>query len=239
MENWDVWRKANYAFLAARADLNQCTRKRGPKPLKKAIWGGQFAVFTKNLDFSLLRSQVRMRSRWVLSFLENAIIIRCIFSFIFIGGELTTWPAYNCLQINNILLMRMKMEDRFPKQTESDLACLVDQKNGDRMISLRLRQIIDLLAIVKSEYFAQRYFFRRWGLSLRAQHWTMGMRKFVLGGAWEGRFFFVALKARMLSENVPQYHCVEIMQISQKSYRESACSVFHSPPDVGLFCDWN
>ena len=38
------------------------------------------------------------------------------------------------------------MEDWFPKQAESDLACLVDQKNGDRMISLRLRQIIHLLA---------------------------------------------------------------------------------------------
>ena len=37
------------------------------------------------------------------------------------------------------------MEDRFPKQAESDLACLVDQKNGDRMISLRLRQIIHLV----------------------------------------------------------------------------------------------
>ena len=38
------------------------------------------------------------------------------------------------------------MEDRFPKQAESDLACLVDQKNGDRIINLRLRQIIHLLA---------------------------------------------------------------------------------------------
>jgi len=25
-----------YAFLAGRADLNQCTQKQGPKPLKKA-----------------------------------------------------------------------------------------------------------------------------------------------------------------------------------------------------------
>ena len=67
---------------------------------------------------------------------------------------------------------------RFPKQAESDLTYLVDQKNGDQMIkqllhsviakyrdlsvsrrsiiclSLRLRQIIDLLATDKSRYFA-------------------------------------------------------------------------------------
>ena len=77
------------------------------------------------------------------------------------------------------------MADRFPKQSESDLISLVDQKNGDRMIkqllnsvitkyrylsvsrrsviiiclSLRLLQIIiiiiDLLATDKSRYFAQ------------------------------------------------------------------------------------
>ena len=71
------------------------------------------------------------------------------------------------------------MRDRFPEQAESDLTYLVEQKNGDRMIKqlsnsviakcrdlsvsrrsvicLRflLRQIIDLLAIDKSRYFAQ------------------------------------------------------------------------------------
>ena len=30
-------------------------------------------------------------------------IIRCIFSFLFIGGELTTWSANNCLQISVLL----------------------------------------------------------------------------------------------------------------------------------------
>ena len=28
---------SGYAFFAGRADLNRCTRTRGPKPLKKAI----------------------------------------------------------------------------------------------------------------------------------------------------------------------------------------------------------
>ena len=66
------------------------------------------------------------------------------------------------------------MADRFPKQAESDLIYLVDQKNGDRMLkqllnsvitkyrdlsvsrrSIMCRQIIDLLATDKSRYFAQ------------------------------------------------------------------------------------
>ena len=71
------------------------------------------------------------------------------------------------------------MADRFPGLSKSDLTFLVDQKNSDRMIkqllnsviakyrdlsvsrgsiiclSLRLRQIIDLLADDKSRYFAQ------------------------------------------------------------------------------------
>ena len=69
------------------------------------------------------------------------------------------------------------MADRLPEQAESDLTYLADQKNGDRMIkqllnsviakycdlslsrrsiiclSLRLWQIIDLLATDKSQYF--------------------------------------------------------------------------------------
>ena len=32
------------------------------------------------------------------------------------------------------------MEDRFPEQAESDLTCLVDEKNGDRMI----KQLLNL-----------------------------------------------------------------------------------------------
>ena len=71
------------------------------------------------------------------------------------------------------------MADRFPEQAESDLTHFVDQKNDDRMIkqllnsviakyhdlsvsrrsiiclSLRLREIIALLATDKSRYFAQ------------------------------------------------------------------------------------
>ena len=71
------------------------------------------------------------------------------------------------------------MVDRFPKQTERDLKHLVDLKNSDRMIkqllnsaitkyqdlpvsrgsiiclSIRLWQIIDLLATDKPQYFVQ------------------------------------------------------------------------------------
>ena len=34
------------------------------------------------------------------------------------------------------------MADRFPEQAESDLAYLVDQKNGDRMIKQLLNSVI-------------------------------------------------------------------------------------------------
>ena len=68
------------------------------------------------------------------------------------------------------------MEDRFPEQAESDLTCLVDKKNGHRMIKRLLNLVIakyrdlslsrrsvtcnyfnifDLLATHKSQYFAQ------------------------------------------------------------------------------------
>ena len=66
------------------------------------------------------------------------------------------------------------MEDRFAEQAESDLTCLIDEKNGDRMIkqllnlviakyrdlSLSRRSVISkylyyLLATDKSRYFAQ------------------------------------------------------------------------------------
>ena len=43
-----------YAFLADRADLHQCTRKRGPKPLKKARGAA-------NLDFSCLQNEIWIR----------------------------------------------------------------------------------------------------------------------------------------------------------------------------------
>ena len=36
----------------------------------------------------------------------------------------------------------MKMADRFAEQAESDLTCLVDQKNGDRMIKQLLNSVI-------------------------------------------------------------------------------------------------
>ena len=39
------------------------------------------------------------------------------------------------------------MEDRFPEQAESDLTCLVDEKNGDRMI----KQLL-LLNLVIAKY---------------------------------------------------------------------------------------
>ena len=34
------------------------------------------------------------------------------------------------------------MEDRFPEQEKSDLTCLVDEKNGDRMIKQLLNLVI-------------------------------------------------------------------------------------------------
>ena len=34
------------------------------------------------------------------------------------------------------------MEDRFPEHAESDLLCLVDEKNGDRMIKESLNLVI-------------------------------------------------------------------------------------------------
>ena len=36
----------------------------------------------------------------------------------------------------------VKMADRFPEQSESNLTCLVDQKNGDRMIKQLLNSVI-------------------------------------------------------------------------------------------------
>ena len=80
---------------------------------------------------------------------------RCIFSFLFIGRELTTWPASNCLQISVFLqiifcscviktMLLSKMADRFPELAWSDLTYLVDQENRDRMIKqlLNLRSVI-------------------------------------------------------------------------------------------------
>ena len=83
-------------------------------------------------------SQYPEVTSWVTS---TRIIIRCIFSFLSIGWESTTWPANNCLQImvcscvvpskrvaaNNILLKRnwnhvleRKMADRFPELPGSE-----------------------------------------------------------------------------------------------------------------------
>jgi len=48
------------------------------------------------------------------------------------------------LNNNNLLKLRscVKMVDRFPKQAESDLKHLVDQKNSDRMIKQVLNSTI-------------------------------------------------------------------------------------------------
>ena len=140
--------------------------------LPQLCWHGVIFFFRRNYCFSKL------------------FIIRCIFSFLFISRELTTWPANNCLQISillQIIFCSCVIETtllcrnwRFPEQAESDLTYWVDQKNGDRMtkqqslnsviakyrdssvsrrsiicLSLRPRQIVDLLATDKSRYFAQ------------------------------------------------------------------------------------
>ena len=67
---------------------------------------------------------------------------------------------------NSILLMRnwhyalvWEMADRLPEQAESDLTCLVDQKNGDRMIKQLLNSVIanyrDLSVSCRSIYLLQ------------------------------------------------------------------------------------
>ena len=117
-----------------------------------------------------------------------SIIVRCIFSFLFIDRELTTWSASNCVLISVLLQVifcsciietTLLCENGRSDQAESDWTYLVDTKNGDRMIkqlsnsviakyrdlsvsrrsiiclSLRLRQITDLLATDKWRYFAQ------------------------------------------------------------------------------------
>ena len=53
------------------------------------------------------------------------------------------------------LLLLAIMADRFADLAESDLACLLDQKNSENTKKSQLRQIIDLLATDKPRYFAQ------------------------------------------------------------------------------------
>ena len=53
------------------------------------------------------------------------------------------------------LLLLAIMADRFADLAESNLACLLDQKNSENTKKSQLRQIIDLLATDKSRYFAQ------------------------------------------------------------------------------------
>ena len=54
-----------------------------------------------------------------------------------------------------LLLLLAIMTDRFADLAESDLACLLHQKNSENIKKSQLRQIIDLLATDKSRYFAQ------------------------------------------------------------------------------------
>jgi len=84
--------------------------------------------------------------------LRIIIIIRCIFSFHFIGRELTTWPANTCLQISVLLQIIF-----CPCVIETTLLCensgsvpragrewfdIVDQNNGDRMMKQLLNSVI-------------------------------------------------------------------------------------------------
>ena len=52
----------NYAFLAGRGDSVSVYTKTRPKAPEKNLEGSQFAVFTKNLDFSRLQNEIRMCS---------------------------------------------------------------------------------------------------------------------------------------------------------------------------------
>ena len=45
------------------------------------------------------KATIAMLAGEILKFVITAIIISCKFFFLFIGRELTTWPADNCLQI--------------------------------------------------------------------------------------------------------------------------------------------
>ena len=128
----------------------------------------------------------------------NKVIIQCIFSFLFIGWEPTTWSASNCLQIMvcsclvpskhvllQIIFCSCVIEPCSWEKNDRSLLCVArkwlkyENKFGDRMIkqlltsviakygdlsvshrsiicrSWRLRQIIDLVATDKSQYFAQ------------------------------------------------------------------------------------
>ena len=74
------------------------------------------------------------------------IIIRCKCFFLFIGREPTTWPTNNCLQIMiKQLLNSIIAKYRDLSVSRRSIICL----------SLRLREIIDLLATDRSRYFAQ------------------------------------------------------------------------------------
>ena len=83
--------------------------------------------------------------------LRIIIIIRCIVSFHFIGRELTTWPANNCLQISVLLqiifcscvieMLLCENGGSVPRAGREWFA-IVDQKNGDRMIKQLLNSVI-------------------------------------------------------------------------------------------------
>ena len=63
----------------------------------------------------------------------------------------------------------VEMEDRVPEEAESDLTCLVDQKNGDRMIKQLLNLVIskyrDLLCLA-DQLFATAFGFGKYLICL-------------------------------------------------------------------------
>ena len=52
------------------------------------------------------------------------------------------YEMFHILNFTLKLQSCVKMEDRFAEQAESDLTCLVDEKNGDRMIKQLLNLVI-------------------------------------------------------------------------------------------------
>ena len=52
------------------------------------------------------------------------------------------YEMFHILNLTLKLQSFVKMEDRFAEQAESDLTCLVDEKNGDRMIKQLLNLVI-------------------------------------------------------------------------------------------------
>ena len=107
------------------------------------------------------------------------ITIWCIFSFLFIGRELTTWPENNCLQISvllQIIFCSCVIEAMLSCENGGSVSprviwhnYLVHQKNGDQMIKQWLNSVIAKyrdLSVSRRLLFASAF-----GFDKSACHW--------------------------------------------------------------------